>query len=280
MNTSDNKIIHGLWIGNKLSNIELLTLNSFTYHGHLFYLWVYEKLLTPVPPSVIIKDANEIIPESQVFKYKHTNQFGHGKGSYAGFSDIFRYKLLFEFGGWWADMDVTCLKHLNFSEPYIFRTHHDFGVVGNLMKCPPKSELMNTCYKQACATVDSENKDWNKPIEILNNNIEKLQLQNYIRSISNPDSWIIIRKLITTKFKIPDSWVIIHWVNEEWRRNSVEKNYYKNNSTLGEFMLKYNIQKANLSNFSILKQMIKLSFIYAACRQLPGFIMYRFGLKH
>jgi mannosyltransferase OCH1-like enzyme len=29
-------------------------------------------------------------------------------GSYAGFADHFRYKLLLEKGGWWPDLDMPC----------------------------------------------------------------------------------------------------------------------------------------------------------------------------
>lgn len=279
MNNTEKNIIHSLWIGNQLSNIELLTINSFINQGHIFYLWVYDQIKTTIPPTVILKDANEIIPKEKIFNYRYKNQFGHGKGSYAGFSDIFRYKLLYEYGGWWTDMDVTCLKPLNFIEPYVFRTHHDFGVVGNLMKCPPKSELMRICYEEAILSVNSDNKDWNKPIAILNNNIEKLELQKYIHNISNPDSWNVIRKLIVSKQKIPDFWFIIHWVNEEWRRNKIDKNYYKMNSTLGELMYLNNIPNIKISRILIMKQTLRLSYIYAAFKQFPGFIRYHLGIK-
>ena len=30
------KIVHGLWIGEELSNLELLTIHSFIHHGHEF----------------------------------------------------------------------------------------------------------------------------------------------------------------------------------------------------------------------------------------------------
>ncbi len=150
----ENKIIHGLWIGNKLSNLELLTLHSFRYFGHDFYLWAYEKILTPLPPQVFVKDANEIIPKEKVFKYKNFNQYGHGKGSYAGFSDIFRYALLYKYGGWWVDMDVTCISSLNYEEPYVFRKHHVFDTVGNIMKCPKNSKLMKLCYEEAIKTIN------------------------------------------------------------------------------------------------------------------------------
>jgi hypothetical protein len=107
--TEDNKIVHGLWVGSELSALELLSIKSFLFHGHEFHLWLYESIQTPLPDGVIVQDANKILAKKHVFRYKNKSNFGHGKGSLAGFSDIFRYKLLYDKGGWWADMDITCL---------------------------------------------------------------------------------------------------------------------------------------------------------------------------
>ncbi|OFY94111.1 MAG: hypothetical protein A2309_03600 [Bacteroidetes bacterium RIFOXYB2_FULL_35_7] len=229
-------------------------------------MWVYEKILTPLPPAVVLRDANEIIPADKIFRYKYKNQFGHGKGSLGGFSDIFRYKLLYEHGGWWADMDVTCIKPFDFAAAYVFRTHQSLKVVGNIMKCPPKSELMKLCYEKAIQTIDEENKDWHKPIQILNDYISELNLEKYIIEMSNPDSWRMIRKLLNTDFFPPEKWNAIHWVNEEWRRNGLDKNYYLNNSYLGKLMQKYRIEKNNKNALQVFSEKIKLSYPYAACK--------------
>jgi len=237
----ENKIVHGLWIGKSLSPIELLCIKSFQANGHEFHLWVYDTIETTLPENTILEDATKIIPRERVFYYKYSNQFGHGKGSYAGFSDIFRYKLLFEHGGWWADMDVVCLKPLNFCEPFVFRTHHDFLVVGNVMKCPQKSELMRTCYEMASLQIDENNKDWNLPIKILNDTIEKMGLINYIKDFSNPDSWYMVRKLLYKNMDVPQHWYILHLVNEEWRRNDIDKNAIPKHSFLGHLLKKYTL---------------------------------------
>jgi hypothetical protein len=243
----DNQTIHGLWIGNRLSLVELLCIQSFLNNDHAFVLWTYEKLENELPDGIIIRDANQIIPREEVFQYRNKNQFGHGKGSYAGFSDIFRYKLLYEHGGWWVDMDVTCLKPLDFPTPYVFRTHHDLKLVGNIMKCPPKSELMLRCYQKAIAEVDAENRDWNKPIRILNETIEELGLHQYTFEMSNRDSWNDVRKLIIRKPPVQEHWYIIHWVNEEWRRNKINKDYAGKNSVLHDLYVKNNIKIPVLS---------------------------------
>ncbi len=104
-------IIQSLWIGDKLSLNEQLCIASFLYHGHEFHLYTYE-IIENIPEGTILKDANQVIPFDKIFKYK--------KGSYAGFADWFRYKLLFEKGGFWVDTDVVCMKPFQFDSDLIF----------------------------------------------------------------------------------------------------------------------------------------------------------------
>ena len=237
----DNKIINGLWIGTSLSCIELLCIKSFLANGHAFYLWVYDRIETQLPEGAIIKDASEIISRENVFCYKNTNQYGHGKGSYAGFSDIFRYKLLYEKGGWWVDMDVVCLNPLDFDEPYVFRTHHEFAIVGNIMKCEKNSEVMRICYDKATRLVDENNRDWNLPIRVLNETVQELRLEHYIKEISNPDSWLYLRKLLFCKHKIPQHWFALHLINEEWRHHHINKKAIPKKSHLGIMLQDYEL---------------------------------------
>lgn len=276
---NENKIIHSLWIGMELSPVELLTINSFIKNGHEFHLWVYEIISTPLPEGVKLKNASEIIPKDKVFRYKNKNQFGHGKGSYAGFSDIFRYKLLYECGGWWVDMDLTCLKPFNFEEPYIFRPHHTLKVVGNIMKCPKNSQLMKDCYEMASQEIDENNTDWHKPVEILNKMIIKHRLDKYIKEISNHDSWDLVRRLIIKNQKIPDHWYGIHWINEEWRRNKIDRNYAAVNSVYFNLLHEYEV-RTKIPGFSRkLIYRLKLSWLFAALKQAPSFILYQLKIK-
>ena len=235
--TEDNSIVNGLWIGRSLSKLELLTIHSFLALGHQFRLWLYDELDTPLPQDVIIGDATMIIPRDKVFAYKGVNKYGHGKGSYAGFSDIFRYKLLYDYGGWWVDMDVTALRPLDFDEPYFFRDHHELMVVGNVMKSPRHSPLMKACYEEASDQVDENNTDWHKPIDILNQNISQLQLKKYIRKgVSNPDQWDVTKNYISRSEVPPQDWYFIHWQNEEWRSKNIDRNEFYYRSALASLM--------------------------------------------
>ena len=256
-----------MWIGKSLSACELLTIKSFINNGHKFVLWAYDEIETSLPEGAILKDASEIIPREKVFSYRHTNQFGHGKGSYAGFSDIFRYKLLYMYGGWWTDMDVTCLKPLDFKEEYVFRSHHSLPLVGNVMKCPQGSELMKRCYEEASEKVDADNRDWHLPIQILVDNVRALGLDSYVRKISNEDSWNVVRKMLAYNVDVPSDWFVIHWVNEEWRRNGIDRRQFLRSSLFSKLAERNGVQVDYAGVWSEIATKIKLSKVW-------------YGLKH
>jgi glycosyltransferase involved in cell wall biosynthesis len=224
-----NRVVHSLWIGNQLSKLEQLTVHSFLNHGHEFHLWLYDDLETPLPREVILEDANDIIPRSQIFRRKSTDaETGVGRGSVGSpFSDLFRYKLLYEKGGYWVDMDVTCLKPFNFKGDYLFRSHR-VGVVGNIMKCPPGSPLMKMTYDQVKQEANEES-PWLMPNRVLSRNIGRLKLERFIQhNICNEDKWgEIILPFIETDLPIPEQWFGIHWINEMWRTLQEDAGWYR-----------------------------------------------------
>jgi hypothetical protein len=250
MITDDNRIVHGLWIGNRLSDIEILTLRSFIHQGHEFHLWIYEPI-SNIPGQVVTRDANQVIPAKDIIVRKYNDPVtGVGKGSVgAPFSDMFRYKLLYEYGGWWVDMDMTCLKPLQIEEPYFFRNHLFLEIIGNVMKCPKGSELMRRTYQEARETCDENTLDWLLPNKILNKHIRELGLIGYKRSdISNRDEWPETKKYIRTRARIPDEWYLIHWMNEEWRVNGIDKAHIRQRfSTLGELMKQNGVETGKKS---------------------------------
>ncbi len=241
----DSYTVNALWIGKTLSKLELLTIRSFLSFGHRFRLWTYDDIETALPEGVLLADANEIIAKEKVFFYRNKNRFGHGKGSYAGFSDLFRYKLIYDKGGWWADMDITCLRPLYTDKAFFFRSHHNLAVVGNLMKCPKGSDLMRRCYEDAMATINEHNTDWHAPIEILNRHIKELGLEEYIVSnVSNPDQWEEVTSRLIWGDAVPSpEWAVIHWQNEEWRAKRVNKQHFPHHSHLAKLMQQHGLME-------------------------------------
>ena len=143
MRIETNKIIQGLWIGSELSVMEQLSISSFLLSGHDYHLYVYDDLKY-IPAGTVVRDASEILPSSSIFQYKN-------RPSYAGFSNFFRYKLLLERGGWWADTDIICLKPFDFPDAYVFSSeinHRGSEVVNSgVIKAPPGSDVMAYAWK-------------------------------------------------------------------------------------------------------------------------------------
>jgi glycosyltransferase involved in cell wall biosynthesis len=221
---SDANAIHGLWIGTHLSKLEKLALLSFTRHGHAFNLWAYDALDEPLPPGVVLRDATQILPRERIFLKAETDpSAGVGRMSYGPFSDLFRYKLLYEHGGIWVDMDITCLKPFDFAEPYVFRAHR-IGLMGNLIKVPPKSELMRLTFELA-DKVANETVPWLTLNKILRNCVHFLELDGYIRkNIINDGSLIdtIVDYAGSSYRAPPPTWYGIHWGNEFWGKQTCE----------------------------------------------------------
>lgn len=105
------------WHGAPLSRIERLSLVSFIANGHPVHLYVYDEP-TGVPHGVRLMAAEHILPRSQLFLHRRTR-------SPAVFADWFRYRLLLERGGIWADADMVCLRPFDYAQSEVFAWQDD-----------------------------------------------------------------------------------------------------------------------------------------------------------
>jgi hypothetical protein len=128
------------WHGAPLSRIERLCMASFLAQGHALHLYVYETPAKP-PSGVRLMAAEDILPRAQLFTHRRT-------GSLGSFSDWFRYRLLKERGGIWADADVVCLAPLLYPQVEIFGWQ-DARVLNNaVLGLPAGHEL--AAWMDAC----------------------------------------------------------------------------------------------------------------------------------
>ena len=131
----DNRVVQGLWVGSQLSALERLCIRSYCAHGHEFHLYHYDELQNaPRIGGLLLFDAREILPRTAIFR--------HRKASFAYFADHFRFELLRQRGGWWADMDTVCVRPLDFSEDIVFacglKPHR---LMNHMLKFPRGHEL-------------------------------------------------------------------------------------------------------------------------------------------
>jgi len=121
------------WHGASLSRIERLCMASFLAHGHCVDLYVYEAPAA-VPAGVHLVRAEEILSRQLLFRHRRT-------GSLGPFSDWFRYQLLKERGGIWADADVVCLRAVTYPQAEIFGWQDAHYINNAVLGLPAGHEL-------------------------------------------------------------------------------------------------------------------------------------------
>jgi Glycosyltransferase sugar-binding region containing DXD motif len=221
------EIINSLWVGRSLSLMEQLSITSFLRNGHEYHLHCYNEI-TNVPAGTIMRDAAEILPSSEIFYYRR----GAGKGSAAAFSNLFRFKLLFEKGGWWADTDVVCLRRFDFAAPVVFaseRTRTGTQAANAVIKLPQGHAVARLCY-EAASREDRTKLTWGKTGPLLLDRIVcENGLQQFIKApgVFCPlDHWewklLLSENSKPLAERVMDESRAIHLWHEHWRRAGLE----------------------------------------------------------
>ena len=175
--------VQSLWVGSELSELEILSIKSFQKVGHRFILYTYEKIKN-IPSGTIVRDGNNIMKKKDLFKYKN---------SFLPFSDIFRYKMLYEKGGYWVDLDMIALKPLRFKEPYIFssertiqkgpyrnRTKTEIANIG-ILKAPPKSAFYKELFERCITEGEKGVKENIQFMRTMRNVLNEFGFEKYVK---------------------------------------------------------------------------------------------------
>ena len=249
----DNKIVRSLWIGGPLTNLERLCINSFIKNGHEFHLYVYDNV-EGIPLGAVVKDGNEIINEREIFTYRDPQH----NGSFSAFSNWFRYRMLYELGGYWVDMDMVCLKPFDFEDEYVFSSETCYGrddlkdgvhTTSSLIKVPKYSKIMEYCWDRTQEI--GKNVRWGQiGPKLLKESVDKFGLQDYVKSpntfcpMHHGETNIIMNKEWSNDYGKNIAWQRpfdlesecygIHLWNEYWRNNNIDKNGEYHQDTLYE----------------------------------------------
>lgn len=245
--------INYFWIGSRFSPIEILSFKSCLKNGMTPILWCYETIEN-LPKGVILKDANQIIPEEKIKYYLQVLKL-----PIPSVSDFFRYELLYQIGGIYSDTDIVFLKNLYLIkiEEYFCSTYeYNYNECASncLMRLKKGSIvgkfLIDEAYNRLKSNLENKNQDIHYcefgpfvvqhcarelPIEILN------------YDIINPISWRWTEKLIAyekfdIKFHIKQlirscfpfwyenkgyfltkNTIAVHLCNEVWTKNGIDK---------------------------------------------------------
>ena len=166
-------IVQSLWIGDPLSNLEKLCIQSFLDNGHEFHVYVYDDV-QGIPDGATIKDGNEILPESEIFR--------NNNGSVAGFSDYFRFALLAKRGGFWVDMDFVCIKPFCFDSDIVFGVSgRPTGYMTGAIMFPTKHPVMLQLQQQCADMKNKEGSKYNSLAQLFEKSIGANNLGKYAK---------------------------------------------------------------------------------------------------
>jgi hypothetical protein len=218
-------VVQSFWIGPALPTLHQLAIRSFLRHGHSYHLYVYGPL-EGVPNGVTLRDASEILPRDSVFCYQH----GHGKGSYSAFSNLFRYQLLHERGGWWVDTDLVCLKAFHFDDEYVFATEIDNDLIHQCATCAFKAPAGAPLLKYCIDVVDSKDKmtlQWGEigPL-LLDEAVRRFGLERYRAPVHvfNPINYFEFEQMLAPGFdmtRVARSHGVHLW-NQMWKSTATD----------------------------------------------------------
>lgn len=213
-------VIQSLWIGPRLTAMERLTIESYLRHGHEFHLYTYGDV-ADVPSGAIVRDGREILPEDRIFYYRKHK-------SVSGFSNLFRYKLLLERGGWWVDADMVCLAPFAFDGEYVFASERA-GALENptcsAMKAPRGSAAMAHAL-EVCESKDTKTLKWGQTGPKLTTAIvERFGLQEFVQppDVFCPVDYEDWRLLLDPEGPaLPAQTRAVHLWHEKWRRAELD----------------------------------------------------------
>lgn len=217
--------VNSLWIGVELSTLEQLAIVSHLQAGHVYNLWVYGDVKS-VPEGTRLRNGNEILPSNDIFSYNT----GPGKGSFSAFSNLFRYKFLFERGGWWVDTDVVCLKAFDFSTDHVFATERNRKGQEQPTTCVIRFPVHSPCTKycfEMSARYDRQTLGWGTiGPQMLTRAIFEYGLEHFaVRpDVFCPVDWPLAEEDPTVPV-VPDLTHshAVHLWHEFWRRKNLDK---------------------------------------------------------
>ena len=220
---------HMLWVYGEFGRLEYLCAASFIKLGYELNVWSYGPMKN-LPAGAHLCDAREILPEGQVFL--------NSKGSYAAFSDIFRYAVLIKRGGLYVDTDVVALQppgqlpKTRFLVSEYTLTEGAVGgqcINGNVMFCPDPEpgDLLDLAFIIS-SKFPREKIIWSEIGPHLLTSLIKLMPTHgfYIAppQFANPFKyWDCPNNLLASRFNIWEGTCFVHLYTSEWKKKGIDK---------------------------------------------------------
>lgn len=216
--SADNRVVQGFWQG-PITTMERLSMESFLQNGHDLHVFSYGPL-DGVPAGVIVKDAREVMSESEAETFRCPAQL----------SDFFRIALLYKLGGWYVDLDTVCIQPFQFSEDFCFYRDRDESTISfAVSKAPAGSDLMRHCYTYLAAMSPEERS--NLPWQAIGSDfacgaVEFFHLTRYAQPgyVFDPVQWQRARMVVDpiVKFDLSRSYAV-HLFHAAWNDGPADR---------------------------------------------------------
>jgi hypothetical protein len=219
------RTVQSFWFGSVLPEMQQLGIKSFLRLGYQYDLYAYSPV-EGVPAGATLCDAAAILPRDRLFCY----QSGFGRGSYAAFSNLFRYRLIFERGGWWVDTDVVALKEFDSGESTILATEYetDWSIQCSTaaFKAPAGSLFLKYC-EDAIGERDLAMLQWGEIGPMLfDAAVTRFGLTNFRKPpvVFSPISYFEFRDIIRPGFDMSrlEGACAVHLWNQMWRHEHID----------------------------------------------------------
>lgn len=114
-------VVQSYWSDAPLSLLERACLVSWVATGHRVHLFTHDPIPTlraqipqQIRAHVEVLNADVVLSRSKKFAYKGAAPKSKRADAFAAlpFSDLFRYEMLRQRGGWWIDMDIILLRKI------------------------------------------------------------------------------------------------------------------------------------------------------------------------
>jgi hypothetical protein len=128
----------------------IAAISSMRSNGHPVRVWSYapERLAFLEQYGVELADASDVVPKALFEQVLADTEIRY-------FSDIFRYAVLYEHGGFWMDGDVVLLRSVPFKGDHFFNlqwrpgARNEHFICGNVMFARRHSEHLRNLYRQS-----------------------------------------------------------------------------------------------------------------------------------
>jgi mannosyltransferase OCH1-like enzyme len=241
-------VVHMIWLTGKLTQIEIMCINSFIKNGFKVNLWTNKKIYN-LPKNIKVTNINKV---DNIKKYPVYKSGPH----YMLETDVLRIKILHKYGGLYADTDMICnISEKEFSElfdsPFLCSENHHkersgLSINNNLMYFPkPNDRFLNFVDNLYQNYALVKKIPWamfgGKFFSILANNLKNFTPIIMKPIFANPiPYWKSPDIFLHSVIKLTDQTAFVHLYNERWRITKVNKNSnFKRGSTIDLMLKKY-----------------------------------------